>query len=85
MTLPYDEKLATSRMSQIQPTGNNPSLLLFHTTLPLDFSEGYYVSVQFVFFVFVFDKDANLWYEMVVCIRCLTWVITMRIRGPRVD
>ena len=58
MTLPCDEKLAASRLSKIQPTGSNPSLLPIHITLSSDFSVGYHVSVQFVFgfcfFCFVF-------------------------------
>ena len=61
--LPYDEKLAASRTSQIQPTGNNSSLLLIHITLPSGFSEGYYVSVQFVcYFLVRIPMDGMGWW-----------------------
>ena len=55
MTLLCDEKLAASRPSQIQPTGNNPSLLPIHITLPPDFTEAFTFVSNFVFvFVFLF-------------------------------
>ena len=52
MTLPYDKKVAASRMSQIQSTGSNPSLLPIHIALPPDFFKGYYVSFPTVVFFF---------------------------------
>ena len=48
--------VAASCRSQIQPTGNNPSLLPIHITLPLNFSEGYhYVSFPTVFSVVEYE------------------------------
>ena len=70
MALPYDEELVASCTSQIQPTGNNLSLLPIHTTLPPEFPKGYAVSFRFVFLVE--DEYANRYHITLVCASCLT-------------
>ena len=77
MTLLYDEKLAASCTSQIQPTGSNPSLLPIHITLPLDFSVGYYVCLfvcLFSFFV-VENKYANSVAAVVVAVESVATTV----------
>ena len=60
MSPPYDEELAASCRSQIQPTGSNPSLLPIYT-------------IPYPPLFLIEYENAKRWHRIVGVVSCLTW------------